>query len=258
MISHPHETPDRQKHPSLLFPLALNKDSPVSWSFGSYKTSQSSSFPGMLWDRATSGFPSGAEELQHFSALNRAGKIYNCFHSVWLENSKIQACCHRTEWVWQRALHQGLSNKSEGIPQLGFCLSFNIYMFFPFVCFFFLPLGGAGAMRWWLTCCSLGDSNLEGMVVTQCPCRAFLAQISLIMLYLISEENHEKQLPGSTAPFLVFLSCYSLGMWLTEKQKSCHFHSHDPKGCCMPVTPKCGKAQPLADKPVHIMFAAGI
>jgi len=226
VTSHPQETPDRQKNPShpalLLFPLALNKDSPVSWSFGSYKTSQSSSFPGMLWDRATSGFPSGAEELQHFSVLNRAGKIHNCFHSAWLENSKSQACCHgtagcrvgMTEGSAPRLTQQKWRHPT---AQPGFHESFNIYIYFPFVRVFF-SFPRVEQHQWGddLPTAAWEIAIWKGWSSHNARAELFWPKFLWLRCYLVGEENREKH--NYQEALLLSLSLCLTADWACDSQ----------------------------------------
>lgn len=143
--------PAPRKHPShCSTALTPFKAHPFLQTFDSFKTSQSSSFLGTLWGWATSGFSVGTEALQHFSSLNRAGKIRNCFHSAWLEKRKSQAP-HHGDCSAQSRYDGGLCTRAHppevmAVLRLFFCLlvfflhflSLSLY-FFPFMCFFPSP-----------------------------------------------------------------------------------------------------------------------
>lgn len=141
-----------RKHPShCCTALTPRKGHPFLRTFDSFKTSQSSSFLGTLWGWASSGFSGGAEALQHFSSLNRAGKIRNCFHSAWLEKRKNQAP-HHGDCSAQSRYDGGLCTRAHppevmAMLRLVVCLYvclflfglYFLYTFFSPFMFFFFP-----------------------------------------------------------------------------------------------------------------------
>lgn len=96
-----------------------------------------------------------------------------------------------------------------------------------------------------------------GRVLTQCPSRAFLSLISMIMLLLDQwREPWKTQLPGSPVPSLAPLSRCERGMWLREQSRAGCNLTHCREGCCPPMGPKRGKAWLLPGRASHVMFCS--
>lgn len=97
-------------------------------------------------------------------------------------------------------------------------LFFNISLSFLLSCVVFFPPGWSTTGKVMTYLPQLGRSQSgTGRVLTQCPSRAFLSLISMIMLLPDQwREPWKTQLPGSPFPFLIPLSCCRSGVWLRE------------------------------------------
>lgn len=143
-----------------------------------------------------------------------------------------------------------------------FSLFFNIALFFPllFRVWFFFPSGWSRAGKVMTYLPQLGRSQSRtGGVLTQCPSRAFLPLISMIMLLLDQwREPWKTQLPGSPVPLLAPLSPREWGMWLICNRGLAVISRTTEKGAVRPWDPSVGKPHCWLQGPVTSCFAAGI